>query len=414
MKYWCGAAYNLKSGIDRDFAILRLQPKGNVYPGDKYGWRQIDTPYPYYLVEANAPVAVIQHPNALPKKVDTGNVYRWDGLNMNESTDTLPGSSGSAVLDANGSIIGLIDSQSDVDNYGAAMMDVRSISTVLKGPIAGNTYQLVKASNGSCLDVPAFSKTAGTPIAENGCRSSGYLANQEFLFVRLTDGTYEVVEHDSNLCLTTQPGSGTTAYLASCTGASTQIFDVVQFGSDGTSSSFAIKSHGDPTQCLYADTGWLRSGTCNTISWWNFRQTKRTYRVQFAPTNLCLDMTAGSKADGVYPQESACKTTPTDIFNQEWQLVPQLDGSVKIIAAHSGKCLDLVTPSTADTVHLVQATCALTSTQRWRVVPNGNYYQLQNVYSNKCVTEGGTPYPVQMTCGTNDFAENFVLSPSVN
>ena len=417
MRYWCGAAFNLKStNAERDFAILRLAPKiGTGYPGDKYGWRQIETPDPAVLRQHSAPIALIQHPSVGPKKVDTGNVYRWDHVNMDWNADSKGGSSGSGVLDVNGSIIALNDSESTVDNYGPAMMDIRNISTVLKGPIFGNTYQLVKASDGNCLDVPAFSKTAGTQIAENGCRSSGYLANQQFQFVPFQNGSYEIVEHDSSLCVTLPPGTGSVAYLSSCYGASTQVFDVVQFGIDGKSSAFAIKSHSDATQCLNTNGigSWLGSATCNTLSWWNFRQTKRTYRIQFAPTNLCLDMTGGSKADGVYPQEYACKTTPTDIFNQEWQLVPQLDGSVKILAAHSGKCLDLATPSTADIVHLVQATCALTATQRWRVIPNGNYYELQNVYSNKCVTEG-SPNPVQMTCGTNDFAENFVLTPSVN
>jgi len=98
----CGAFYS-ESGKNLDYAVLRLEENNGQNAGDLYGWTNLEPTLP----EADDPIAIIGHPNWMAKKVDTGiidNVYS-SGKMLSYTLDTLPGNSGSGVLDENGNII---------------------------------------------------------------------------------------------------------------------------------------------------------------------------------------------------------------------------------------------------------------------------------------------------------------------
>ncbi|MDX3103474.1 RICIN domain-containing protein, partial [Nonomuraea angiospora] len=52
---------------------------------------------------------------------------------------------------------------------------------------------------------------------------------------------------------------------------------------------------------------------------------------------------------------------------------------------HSGKCLDVVSASTADGAELIQYTCGSGTNQQFQMVANGSYFQLRARHSSKCV-----------------------------
>lgn len=84
-----------------DFAILQIDGK----PGLKYGFQKINIA----PVQEGNILTIIQHPSGRPKMVDIG--HRKGVRDQNYMTygdlDTEPGSSGSAVLDQNGMVVGV-------------------------------------------------------------------------------------------------------------------------------------------------------------------------------------------------------------------------------------------------------------------------------------------------------------------
>ncbi|HLL65911.1 MAG TPA: RICIN domain-containing protein, partial [Micromonosporaceae bacterium] len=70
-----------------------------------------------------------------------------------------------------------------------------------------------------------------------------------------------------------------------------------------------------------------------------------------------------STADGAQVVQWTC-TTAT---NQTFRLQPTTTGIYQLIAAHSGKCVDVTAASLADAATLVQWTCTTGTNQRWRI-----------------------------------------------
>ena len=70
---------------------------------------------------------------------------------------------------------------------------------------------------------------------------------------------------------------------------------------------------------------------------------------------------------------------------QQWQFQDAGSGYWRIISRNSGKCLDVVSASTADGAELVQYTCGTGTNQQFQMVANGGYFQLRARHSGKCV-----------------------------
>jgi V8-like Glu-specific endopeptidase len=87
---------------DWDYAIVRLEGT----PGREFGHASIAPVDP----PANSTVAIIGHPNSIPKIVDAGPITSGSGLSSNflrHRVDTDPGSSGSGILTPDGQLIGI-------------------------------------------------------------------------------------------------------------------------------------------------------------------------------------------------------------------------------------------------------------------------------------------------------------------
>lgn len=93
-------------------------------------------------------------------------------------------------------------------------------------------------------------------------------------------------------------------------------------------------------------------------------------------------------------------------LNQQWRLQGAGDGYVRVLAQHSGKCLDVANNSTADGAFANQYRCTTGTNQQWRFHDQGNgHYRLVARHSGKCLdvkdasTANGARL-IQWTCGT--------------
>jgi hypothetical protein len=51
--------------------------------------------------------------------------------------------------------------------------------------------------------------------------------------------------------------------------------------------------------------------------------------------------------------------------NQQWQVRDAGGGHQRLVARHSGKCLDVISGGTADGVRLIQYACGTGANQQW-------------------------------------------------
>jgi len=88
------------------------------------------------------------------------------------------------------------------------------------------------------------------------------------------------------------------------------------------------------------------------------------YKVIAKHSGKCLDVKGLSTADGANVQQWSC----TGGNNQRWKLVSMGDGYNELVAKHSGKCLDVAGVSTADGANVYQWHCTGGNNQRWKLV----------------------------------------------
>jgi hypothetical protein len=120
----------------------------------------------------------------------------------------------------------------------------------------------------------------------------------------------------------------------------------------------------------------------------------------------CLDVVSQSTADGASIDQWGCNSGT----NQQWQVLDLGTGYHQLIARNSGKCLTVPSSSTADGVQLQQATCGGGANQQWQISDlGGGYYRVTARHSGKCldITSGSAAdgaRAIQYTCtgGNNE------------
>ncbi|MGJ8693368.1 MAG: RICIN domain-containing protein, partial [Thalassotalea sp.] len=129
--------------------------------------------------------------------------------------------------------------------------------------------------------------------------------------------------------------------------------------------------------------------------------------LMFKSSAKCIDVTAGSTANGVKLQQYTCFANNT---NQSFLFENRGDGYWGIKNSTSGKCIDK-TGSVADGALVHQWTCSTTNdNQAFKLIDKGaGYFQLQNKHSGKCLDiVGGAAGTVnstqitQTTCGNSE------------
>ncbi|MFC4588388.1 RICIN domain-containing protein [Sphaerisporangium corydalis] len=125
------------------------------------------------------------------------------------------------------------------------------------------------------------------------------------------------------------------------------------------------------------------------------------HRITARHSGKVMDVVGASTADSAevkqYPWNGG--------GNQKWQFADNGGGYYRLINQNSGKCLDVAGASTADGANIVQYTCGSGTNQQWQWVATGGYFQLRARHSGKCLdvvaasTADGADIH-QYTCGT--------------
>ncbi|WP_243707422.1 RICIN domain-containing protein [Micromonospora sp. KC606] len=116
----------------------------------------------------------------------------------------------------------------------------------------------------------------------------------------------------------------------------------------------------------------------------------------------CVDVISASTADGAEIAQYGCNGGS----NQRWEFQSAGNNYYRIIAGHSGKCLDVNAASTANSARIIQWTCNGGQNQQWQVQDAGSgHVRLVARHSGKCLevpsssTADGARL-VQYTCGS--------------
>jgi len=107
-------------------------------------------------------------------------------------------------------------------------------------------------------------------------------------------------------------------------------------------------------------------------------------------SNKCLDVRGGTTAtaNGARIEQWSC----TGLSNQTWTLKEMGGGQYEFIAAHSGKCMEVMNAATANGAAIQQSDCTGQPQQLWTLKSQGSgIYQVVSVPSGRCLdVTGGT------------------------
>ncbi|MFE9451927.1 RICIN domain-containing protein [Streptomyces sp. NPDC006739] len=127
-----------------------------------------------------------------------------------------------------------------------------------------------------------------------------------------------------------------------------------------------------------------------------------TYKVINRNSGKALDVNGASTADGAtliqWPYGGGT--------NQQWTLLPNTDGSFRLVNGKSGKLLQ--SPNSTQGATLTQGTDSGDDTQWWKLVPSttSGYYRLVNVHTGWCadVSVGRPPTAPMSSSGPSPVA----------
>ena len=96
----------------------------------------------------------------------------------------------------------------------------------------------------------------------------------------------------------------------------------------------------------------------------------------------CLDVVSQSTADGTEIEQYTCNSGA----NQQWQVFDLGTGYYELIARHSNKCLTVPAGSTTDGTHVQQLPCTGATYQQWQITDLGTgYSRFTARHSGKCL-----------------------------
>ncbi|MET1071372.1 MAG: pectinesterase family protein, partial [Umezawaea sp.] len=108
------------------------------------------------------------------------------------------------------------------------------------------------------------------------------------------------------------------------------------------------------------------------------------YQVSVTKSGKCLDVVAGSTANGALVQQWGCSG---DTW-QQFTLTTAASGAYTLTNTNSGRCLDIPSGTTESGVQLQQWGCSGATNQQWRLVASGSgTYQIVNVASALCLAD---------------------------
>ncbi len=127
------------------------------------------------------------------------------------------------------------------------------------------------------------------------------------------------------------------------------------------------------------------------------------YRVTNRNSGKVMDVVSNSTANSAEVKQYTWNSGG----NQRWQFEDAGGGYFRIVNQNSGKCLDVASGSTANGANIIQYTCGSGTNQQWQWAAIGSYFQIRARHSGKCldVVSSGTGDGAdiqQYTCGSGN------------
>ncbi|GIF98223.1 RICIN domain-containing protein [Catellatospora citrea] len=112
------------------------------------------------------------------------------------------------------------------------------------------------------------------------------------------------------------------------------------------------------------------------------------YRVTNVNSGKVMDVIGQSTADSAEVKQYTWNSGA----NQKWAFEDAGGGYYRLRNMHSGKCLDVASGSTANGANIIQYACGTGTNQQWQWVASGSGFQLRARHSGKCldVVSSGT------------------------
>jgi hypothetical protein len=143
-----------------------------------------------------------------------------------------------------------------------------------------------------------------------------------------------------------------------------------EIGGSGTSLTLSTTNASGADQLRYS---WGQNGGGNVPT--------THYRVTGRGSGKVLDLVGASLADSAEVKQY----TANGGLNQKWAFEDLGNGYLRVVNQNSGKCLDVASASTADGANIIQYACGSGTNQQWQWVATGSYYQLKARHSGKCL-----------------------------
>ncbi|WP_244870836.1 RICIN domain-containing protein [Catellatospora sp. IY07-71] len=142
-----------------------------------------------------------------------------------------------------------------------------------------------------------------------------------------------------------------------------------------------------------------RHGTVLPVA--SLPQAAPVYRITNRNSGKVMDVVSASTANSAEIKQ----WTWNGGANQKWQFQDAGGGYYRVVSQVSGKCLDVASASTADGANIIQYTCGSGTNQQWQWVATGSYFQLRARHSGKCLDVVGSSTAdgadiQQYTCGS--------------
>lgn len=219
-------------------------------------------------------------------------------------------------------------------------------------PTADGYYRLVNANSGKALEVADCGTGNGANVRQWAWLDSSC---QQWQVTATIDGWFRLTNRNSGNVLDVSncgTGAGTNVQQWSWLDNGCQQWRLQPVGQVAIAATQSGKV-ADVTNCSPASGTdvrqweWLGSA-CQR---WSFTHTDQGY-YQLHPSSApasCLVVAGGSTADGANVEQDTCSGSQS-----QWRLEPLPDGSVRFVARHSGKVLDLASCGLANGTDLLQ------------------------------------------------------------
>ena len=237
-------------------------------------------------------------------------------------------------------------------------------------PTADGYYNLIVQSSGKCM------QRAFGSIVQNSCGSSP--DGQKFRFTAVTGGYYNLIAKYNGYCVTiAQDASGTLqTFEKPCDGQDSQKLRMTTDAPLPAEVKLLAKHSNkcaEVSGVSGADGARLQQWGCHVGDNQRFQLTGTTdaagqadgyYKLVARHSGKCVDVSGHATGDGAAIQQWSCNGGD----NQRFRLAATPDGHHNLVAKHSGKCLNLANMSAANGAVLDQWGCSNIDSQKFKLV----------------------------------------------